>query len=900
MKRTFFKAILLLNLLIFTIGPVAALKAQVLAREGMLDLSSWDAKNDGPLDLNGEWAFYWQQLFEPGDFTTGELPERTGYINAPGYWDGYEIGDQKLTGIGYATFRLQVTNLDKNSVFMLDLPLMHSSYKLWVNGELLSTNGIVGTSRSSSQAQYLPKTVVIRGFNTELELVLQISNFHHSHGGIWDALTLGLEEDIVYDAQTRTAFDLFLLGAIFIMALYHFGLFALRRKEGSTLLFGMFCLIISFRISVHGSSILSVIYPNLTWDLLVKLDYFTLYFGLCFYGAFIHKLYPIEFTKKILHLIVLLSSGFVFLTVVTPATVFTGMLMYYQAIMGLACLYVSYAVVKAVIAQREGARVVIGGCLILILAFVNDVLYNHKIIHTGDMVGAGLFLMIFSQSSALSLKFSKAFDLVEDLSVHLDQKVKERTSAIKDLLDNTGQGFFSFSQDYRIQKYASRATFEFFEHSIEDQNALTLMFPDDTDNQKQIMNLVFEDSGNLGLVKDILPTEIKRANKTYQVDYHWIDSRENIDGRMMIVMTDITTQRKLELQLQKDEEMNQMIVKIAVDRHGFIGFINEINKCLSQVERILKNPLTENGAEELFRHFHTIKGGMASYSFSEVAQKAHEIENILDQFREEAEQLGDEIIGQVSRETEALKRLLKQTLETLSQIVPKELIKAAQHSYFRISESKINSLETVLHNEILSDETIRNAVTDLRKQPLRNVMKKFATDAQALAATLGKKVNVQLSGEETEIIHLSYKALFASLIHLIRNCVDHGLELPAERLALGKQEVGNLEITMEAAEKGFKILIADDGAGIDAEMIKAKALAKRLITEEQAQTMTQDELAKLIFQPGFTTNETITDLSGRGVGMDAVSDEVDKLNGKIELRSTKDQGTQFVIAIPNF
>lgn len=869
------------------------------ASSGILDLAGWDFEKDGSIGLDGQWEFYWEQLYQPSDFRSDRLPKLTGYINAPGYWDGYRIGEQTLTGTGYATFRLRIKNLPTGEQLAFQIPLMHTAYLLWANGRLLSSNGTVGTSHLTSKPQYLPRNPVLNESPSELELVLQISNFSHNNGGIWQTLKMGLQEDVVHAAQIMTAFDLFLLGAIFIMALYHFAIYALRRKEASPLFFGVFCLVVSFRISIHGATIFSVLFPDIPWELLVKLDYFTLYFGLSYYCAFIFSLYRLEFSRKVLNLIFISSVGFVIFTMGVPAKVFTAYLTYYQAIMGASCLYTLYVLIRAIMHKREGAKVVLGGCAIIILTLVNDILYNHEIIHTGDWVGFGLFFMIFSQSYVLSSKFSKAFDLVEELSIHLDQMVKERTAAIKDLLDNTGQGFFSFARDYRVQQFTSKATLDFFGKPIEQENALELLFPDTVEDTKKLLNLVFEDANNLDLIEGILPSEVKKNDRMYSVDYHWIEARDSIAGRLMIVMTDITTQRKLEEQLKVDEEKNQMIVKIAVDRHGFIDFLNDVYRCLDQVDQILAKQPSAIEINELFRLFHTIKGGMASYFFLAVSERAHAIESLLASARTEVNFPSKALLESVKKEAVQLREVLKATLSDLEQIVPKQLIDAGYQPYFRIAESKLTELESVLKAELDRNRELKRVVSNLRKQPIRNLMKKYAADAEVLADSLGKKLKISLQGDDTELIHKPFKHVFAALIHIIRNCVDHGIEHPDERLAANKPEFGMIEIKVDVDNAFLRITIADDGAGIDANMVKAKALEKRLIEPDQAKSMSDSAAIKLIFLPGFSTKDDVTQLSGRGVGMDAVAEAVSALKGKIDIRTTPGVGSRFMITIPN-
>lgn len=891
--------------LVFVLFPITSFlypalpDAAPLAKKGILDLSDWNAERDGLIGLDGEWEFYWHQLYGPQDFVAGARSTLSGYLEAPGYWDGFEVESRKLTGIGFGTLRLTVINVPGQTRLALDIPLMHTAYNLWINGKLISSNGEVGRTKHSSLPQYLPRTPVLNDVDKTMEIVLQISNFHHNNGGIWQTIKIGSVDDVMSTSQLRTAFDLFMLGAILIMALYHFALFVLRRREYSTWFFGLFCLVVSFRLSIHGSTIFSVLFPNASWEVLVKLDYFTLYFGLSFYIAFIRSLYPLEFSQKVFNLVVLISAGFVLFSTFVPAVIFTAYLKHYQVVMVLTCLYVIYALIRAVINKREGARLVVAGCMVIIATLVNDILYNAEVIHTADLVGIGLLLMIFSQSFVLSSRFSKAFKMVEVLSIHLDKMVKERTAAIKDLLDNTGQGFFSFADDYKIHKYTSKATYDFFQKSIEDEDVITLLFPEKAGEQRELLNLVFENAGNLDLVEDMLPSELVRNDKTFKVDYHWINPSENLHGRIMIVMTDITTQRKLELQLQKDEIRNQMILKIAVDRNGFIDFLSEVNRCLSMVDDSLMNEQTAANPDDLFRHFHTIKGGMSSYFFLDVSAKAHHIENLLEEVRKGAATFTMELKDKIEQETSELRKTLDETLNSLEQIVPREMIEARSQNYFMVAEAKLAQLEKALGHELTKNQLVVQAIRNFRKQPLRNIFKKFAADAETLAEQMDKKVTITLTGEETEIIHQPYKALFASLIHLIRNSIDHGIEHPDLRKELGKPVAGHLEIKIHTDENTLKLSISDDGAGIEPAAVKNKALKTNLISQEAATAMSDEDLIKLIFKPGFSTNEEITDLSGRGVGMDAVADEVAKLRGNIKIKTKVAEGTTFLLSIPD-
>ncbi len=189
-------------------------------------------------------------------------------------------------------------------------------------------------------------------------------------------------------------------------------------------------------------------------------------------------------------------------------------------------------------------------------------------------------------------------------------------------------------------------------------------------------------------------------------------------------------------------------------------------------------------------------------------------------------------------------------------------------------------------------------VLKMRMLPVEKVFKKFPRIVRSMARDLGKEVDLQIFGEETELDRSVVDEIGDPLIHLIRNAMDHGLETPDVRVAAGKPRVGTL--VLAAIHEGNQIIISikDDGNGIDTERVARKALEKGLVTEEQLSAMSQRELFDLIFLPGFSTKDKANDLSGRGVGMDVVKTNIKKLNGLIEIKSEKGQCSEFILRLP--
>jgi len=203
---------------------------------------------------------------------------------------------------------------------------------------------------------------------------------------------------------------------------------------------------------------------------------------------------------------------------------------------------------------------------------------------------------------------------------------------------------------------------------------------------------------------------------------------------------------------------------------------------------------------------------------------------------------------------------------------------------------------TAFLDRVTSD--LQLAVMKMRMQPLQKVFVKFPRMVRDLARTLGKDIDLEIIGEDTEVDKSVIEHIGDPLVHIIRNSIDHGIESPDERVLKGKPQKG--KITINAYQKGTQIVIdiVDDGKGIDVEAVKAKAITRGLITLEEAEKMSNDAIINLIFLPGFSTKDVSTEVSGRGVGMDVVKSNVAKLNGYVEIFTEKDKGTTFRISLP--
>ena len=220
----------------------------------------------------------------------------------------------------------------------------------------------------------------------------------------------------------------------------------------------------------------------------------------------------------------------------------------------------------------------------------------------------------------------------------------------------------------------------------------------------------------------------------------------------------------------------------------------------------------------------------------------------------------------------------------------------------RIDELKDNSnIEEMTYAiEYLERITtsLHDAVMKVRMVPIERVFNRFPRMVRDLSKELDKKVNLVMHGENTEVDRTVIDEIGDPLIHLIRNSLDHGIEKTEDRIKLGKPEVGNILIKAYPDGNNVVIELSDDGNGIDFNKVKEKAVQIGLCTYEEVNEFSEEDLKNMLFEPGFSTSESITELSGRGVGLDVVKNKIESINGSIELETVKNKGTKFTIRIP--
>ncbi|MDY6941621.1 MAG: chemotaxis protein CheA [Pseudomonadota bacterium] len=207
-------------------------------------------------------------------------------------------------------------------------------------------------------------------------------------------------------------------------------------------------------------------------------------------------------------------------------------------------------------------------------------------------------------------------------------------------------------------------------------------------------------------------------------------------------------------------------------------------------------------------------------------------------------------------------------------------------------------IQQVASNLDLVTSDLQSAVMKTRMQPIKKIFSRFPRVVRDLARSMGKEINLEMTGEETGLDKNLVEALADPMVHLVRNAVDHGIERPDVRIRNGKPRAGRVLLSAENEGDNILLTISDDGAGMDPEVLRQKAIEKELMTAEAAARLDERECFNLIFAPGFSTAQQISDVSGRGVGMDVVKTRISQLNGSVDIDSELGKGTKLILRVP--
>lgn len=410
---------------------VSALDEERTVVAGNADLTDRDLSRS--ISLDGEWIFYRDRLLDYDDLSGDAAPEPAGVLAAPGSWNGARVDGISLDRYGHGTYRVDMTFDDSQlpATIYFYTTEISSSARLTVDGEPVASTGVPGTSPRATSPSWGVLAGSVHVEREEVTLLLQVANYHHARGGMFDPLLVAdrpiFERWIRFDREIA----FFLTGALLIMGLYHLGLYTFGVSRQAALLFGSITMIMAVRTSIVAPAY--IVRAGSVWqfELLMTVEYLTMILGVVLFAFYIGDLFPQERIRRIERLIAAIAAPFALFTLFGPARYFTGILPYFHLLTVAASVYVAVVVVCAVRSRRRGSLISMVGLIVLLTTIVNDILYNLGFLWTTYLADVGLFAFLFSQSMVLTGQFADNYRRTRNL---LREKIRLTGLSFRDAL----------------------------------------------------------------------------------------------------------------------------------------------------------------------------------------------------------------------------------------------------------------------------------------------------------------------------------------------------------------------------------------------------------------------------------------------------------------------------------
>ncbi|OZM56983.1 hypothetical protein CIB95_09440 [Lottiidibacillus patelloidae] len=403
------------------------------AKLGVLDLAEWSFAEDGPINLYGEWSFYWKQHVNPN--TINSHIDSANYIEVPSQWSAQEMHESK----GYATYQLIVESIPQSTRYGLKIYNIPSSFEVYINGNKVGGNGEVGRNKYDEKPAYGPKYFFFQLDSYDsAEIVIHTSNFHYRSGGIRGVVQFGTTDQLLALKEDRLSFQLIMIGGLFLLGLYHLSIFIYRRKEITSLFFGFFCLCMALRALLVGEAYFVKVFPNVPYVLHIKIIYLSLYAAVPLLIWFFYYLIKGYVSLLYTHILSTISLFFCLIVVFMPIEIFTRSIKFFYFFILLIIVYYLYQIIKAVAKGKPGFVFLSLSAVFLSYATVRDIIYYRKEIQDVELTSLGIFIFVIGLAFVTSGRLAQTFTTIEQAQIQLQQgkeqlekKVEERTKELR-------------------------------------------------------------------------------------------------------------------------------------------------------------------------------------------------------------------------------------------------------------------------------------------------------------------------------------------------------------------------------------------------------------------------------------------------------------------------------------
>jgi len=409
---------------------------------GVLDLSTYDLRNEGIVSLSGEWEFFWQR--------THDEALKNGYTGGfraklPKPWSAYRIGPKNLPPYGFATYRLIVDRGSNSGNLALKFREVEDSYRIYVNGKQLGEVGFFAKEYRFARWAFRPAVYVIDDPASRLDIVVEVSNFVYTGGGLTTEISLGTESQIEAMSSIRQGVEFFVFGALLIFGIYHLFLFLMRRDDPSArsaLFFGLFTILLSLRTLLLGERFLPGLFPDSVFEYFFAVDFVTIILPSVLFLLYMYEMFPGIAGKRFRIVSVIPGLLLSVLVVVMPTRLYVHFLPIMNGVVVGSCVVGLVIAVIALFRKHDNAFIFIAGFIFMTGTVINDILYSMYYVNTSHIASFGILIFILCQGLIISLRYAKLYRENRDLNQRLESSnrilettVSERTSDLRTMND---------------------------------------------------------------------------------------------------------------------------------------------------------------------------------------------------------------------------------------------------------------------------------------------------------------------------------------------------------------------------------------------------------------------------------------------------------------------------------
>jgi len=479
---------------------------------------------------------------------------------------------------------------------------------------------------------------------------------------------------------------------------------------------------------------------------------------------------------------------------------------------------------------------------------------------------------------------TSVFTNIEELET-IRKEIEKSHKELRTLFDNANEGFLYFDREMVIGSEYSFKAKEIFGVDIHHKHITDLLFQDEEEKlfiKETLVGILDETLERQAILISLLKDEFFINKRFIKVQYKVIGH-----DVFMLILSDITQNKYLNEKIKEEQQVYKMVITIMTFFEQFSEVKNDYQRFVNEIEKFK----SLEKLSDLRREIHTFKGLFAQFELIHSVKKLHFLENTID-YCLKIKELDDDILYLSSK---LLYTWLEIDLGVMNHILKQDIF--AKPNTLKIEKKRIEHI----YNNIEKYENIELLKHDIKQLTYRNIKDSFYAYGQ-LITTLSQRFEksmheLVLHGED---IYLSsrYKPFLNALVHIFRNSLDHGIEVEEERAFLGKDPKGTISCDISVVNNRLEINYKDDGRGIDIDQIKSKVLEKQLLSEEILNSLDEEKVLMLIFIDSFSTKEIVTDISGRGVGLSSLQNEVEKLEGSIKITNHPKEGVEFLFILP--